>query len=323
MIVRTSNYPYSPRSESDLASTNTSPEIKTLHITMADEENVPPNLINTKFNRVQGAVRRARSPPRNEHNQMYCDHVNCDGKNQTFKRVCEWNKHMDRHERPYKCREAGCELNPGFTYSGGLLRHQREVHKMHLSTKMPLFCPFENCNRSSGTGFTRKENLEEHKRRRHLEEMSDHAASSNRGSSQPPAPTQASTHSHQQHQRQATQEPVYKRRRIAAETDTNDTLQQYRLEPNNTIPLSSSTLVATTVSMDDRPRSPGGNLVTVLSHQEELVRHLQAELRRKDEVIVQHVTELHRLQSILRNLPPQTVYSVGVMHSRQRGGGVG
>ena len=79
---------------------------------------------------------------------------------------------MDRDDRPYKCHEAGCELSPGCTYSGGLLRHQREVHKMHLSTKPRLYCPFPNCNRSSGDGFTRKENLEEHKRRRHLEEMS-------------------------------------------------------------------------------------------------------------------------------------------------------
>ena len=84
---------------------------------------------------------------------------------------------MDRHERPYKCHEPECELNAGFTYSGGLLRHQREVHKMHQSTKQPLFCPFPNCNRSSGNGFTRKENLEEHKRRRHLEEMSQQSQS--------------------------------------------------------------------------------------------------------------------------------------------------
>lgn len=113
----------------------------------------------------------ARAPPRDGNGQIYCDHVNCSGRTQTFKRVCEWNKHMDRHERPYKCREAGCELNPGFTCSGGLLRHQQKVRKMHLSTKQSLFCPFPNCNRGSGASFTRKEKLEEHKRRRHLEEL--------------------------------------------------------------------------------------------------------------------------------------------------------
>ncbi len=57
--------------------------------------------------------------------------------------VCEWNKHMDRHERPYKCHEAGSGPNPGFTYSGGPLMHQGEVHKMHLVSD---FCPFPNCN---------------------------------------------------------------------------------------------------------------------------------------------------------------------------------
>jgi hypothetical protein len=77
------------------------------------------------------------------------------------------SKHMDKHERPYKCEHAGCEKLQGFTYSGGLLRHQREVHKMHGGTKEPLFCPFGNCKRNAGAGFTRKENLYEHIRRVH------------------------------------------------------------------------------------------------------------------------------------------------------------
>jgi hypothetical protein len=42
-----------------------------------------------------------------------------------------------------------------------------------MSARQPLFCPFLNCNRSSGSGFTRRENLEEHKRRRHLGESID------------------------------------------------------------------------------------------------------------------------------------------------------
>ena len=74
---------------------------------------------------------------------------------------------MDKHERPYKCEAAGCEKLQGFTYSGGLLRHQREVHKMHGGTKDPLYCPFATCKRSQGTGFTRKENRDEHVRRVH------------------------------------------------------------------------------------------------------------------------------------------------------------
>ncbi len=74
---------------------------------------------------------------------------------------------MDKHDRPYKCVAQGCEKLQGFTYSGGLLRHEREVHKMHGGTKKSLFCPFADCKRSSGSGFTRKENLAEHIRRVH------------------------------------------------------------------------------------------------------------------------------------------------------------
>lgn len=74
---------------------------------------------------------------------------------------------MDKHDRPYKCTHKGCEKLQGFTYSGGLLRHEREVHKMHGGTKKSLFCPHADCKRSSGSGFTRKENLAEHIRRVH------------------------------------------------------------------------------------------------------------------------------------------------------------
>jgi hypothetical protein len=84
-----------------------------------------------------------------------------------FDRKCEWSKHMDKHDRPYKCTVKGCEKLQGFTYSGGLLRHEREVHKMHGGTKKSLYCPFHDCKRSSGSGFTRKENLAEHVRRVH------------------------------------------------------------------------------------------------------------------------------------------------------------
>jgi hypothetical protein len=74
---------------------------------------------------------------------------------------------MDKHERPYKCHLKGCEKLQGFTYSGGLLRHEREIHKMDGGTSKPFFCPFFDCKRSSGSGFTRKENLAEHMRRVH------------------------------------------------------------------------------------------------------------------------------------------------------------
>ncbi|KAJ5618911.1 hypothetical protein N7510_002895 [Penicillium lagena] len=114
------------------------------------------------------SVRRARDPPKNPEGQIYCDHPDCHTAPPTFRRPCEWNKHMDKHDRPYKCFEPGCDKIQGFTYSGGLLRHQREVHKKNTDAKKPLMCPYADCNRSAGNGFTRQENLREHLRRRHM-----------------------------------------------------------------------------------------------------------------------------------------------------------
>ncbi|KAF2112942.1 hypothetical protein BDV96DRAFT_579458 [Lophiotrema nucula] len=111
------------------------------------------------------AYKRSEEPPRNRENKMICKHEEC--ASLTFDRKCEWSKHMDKHDRPYKCNVKGCEKLQGFTYSGGLLRHEREVHKLHGGTKKSLYCPFPDCKRSSGSGFTRKENLAEHVRRVH------------------------------------------------------------------------------------------------------------------------------------------------------------
>jgi len=74
---------------------------------------------------------------------------------------------MDKHDRPYKCLAAGCEKLPGFTYSGGLLRHEREVHNEHGGPRKQLNCPHVNCKRHGGKGFSRQENLNEHLRRVH------------------------------------------------------------------------------------------------------------------------------------------------------------
>ncbi|EHA18162.1 zinc finger protein 362 [Aspergillus awamori] len=122
------------------------------------------------------SVRRARDPPKNTAGQIYCDHPECQHSPPTFRRPCEWNKHMDKHDRPYKCMEPGCDKIQGFTYSGGLLRHQREVHKKNINAKKPLMCPYADCNRSTGNGFTRQENLKEHLRRRHMHTENGHAS---------------------------------------------------------------------------------------------------------------------------------------------------
>ncbi len=86
---------------------------------------------------------------------------------------------MDKHTRPYVCKERGCEKIQGFTYSGGLHRHQREVHHQHGGPKASCLCPHQDCKRSvAGRGFTRKENLTEHIRRVHRSDVDEPAASS-------------------------------------------------------------------------------------------------------------------------------------------------
>ncbi|KAI9708284.1 MAG: hypothetical protein M1828_003006 [Chrysothrix sp. TS-e1954] len=109
--------------------------------------------------------RKHTEVPRNEEGKITCIVPGCVGR--IFERKCEWTKHMDKHERPYRCIEPGCEKLRGFTYSGGLLRHQREVHKKHGGPKELLMCPVPYCKRNTGTGFTRKENRDEHIRRVH------------------------------------------------------------------------------------------------------------------------------------------------------------
>lgn len=78
-----------------------------------------------------------------------------------------YRKHMDKHTRPYICNLPGCEKVRGFTYSGGLSRHQREVHRQNGGPKASYVCPHKDCKRSTGSGFSRKENLQEHLRRVH------------------------------------------------------------------------------------------------------------------------------------------------------------
>ncbi|GAB7352364.1 hypothetical protein MBLNU459_g2803t1 [Dothideomycetes sp. NU459] len=90
-----------------------------------------------------------------------------------FDRKCEWNKHMDKHDRPYRCLRAECVQLQGFTYSGGLLRHEREVHQLHGGPKTHLYCPVVTCKRNSQKEFTRRENLAEHMRRVHKTALPD------------------------------------------------------------------------------------------------------------------------------------------------------
>ncbi|KAH0565462.1 hypothetical protein GP486_001143 [Trichoglossum hirsutum] len=76
---------------------------------------------------------------------------------------------MDKHDRPYKCMVPTCSQLRGFTYENGLKKHEREVHKLHMEPGDGLYCPHPNCVRSEGRAkpFGRKENLDDHLRRKH------------------------------------------------------------------------------------------------------------------------------------------------------------
>ncbi|PQE25502.1 c2h2 transcription factor protein [Rutstroemia sp. NJR-2017a BBW] len=110
-----------------------------------------------------------REVTKDANGRFYCAWPGCTEEVRDFGRKCEWSKHMDKHDRPYRCKEAGCEKLPGFTYSGGLLRHEREVHGKHGGPKKQLNCPHPNCKRHTGKGFSRQENLNEHLRRVHTD----------------------------------------------------------------------------------------------------------------------------------------------------------
>ncbi|KAI0095847.1 hypothetical protein GGR51DRAFT_569100 [Nemania sp. FL0031] len=117
--------------------------------------------------RMKPIPKPVRQVTKNREGRFICTWTTCTAAIKDFARMCEWSKHMDKHERPYKCQAEGCENIPGFTYSGGLLRHEREVHHKHGGPKNPLNCPHQGCKRHKNSSFARQENLNEHLRRCH------------------------------------------------------------------------------------------------------------------------------------------------------------
>lgn len=141
-------YPISPQSErrrSTSIPTSASPHNSLLTSPAMSTSQSPHNSESSTRHRV--SVQRAQEPPRNAKDEIYCNHAECEADPPTFRRRSELNKHTDKHEQPYKCTESAFEKLQGFTYSGGLLRHQHEVHKKAGTTKATLFCPQPNCNR--------------------------------------------------------------------------------------------------------------------------------------------------------------------------------
>merc|ERR1711900_76770 len=57
-----------------------------------------------------------REVTKGDDGRFVCTWVGCTEDVRAFNRKCEWSKHMDKHDRPYKCPSEGCEKLPGFTY---------------------------------------------------------------------------------------------------------------------------------------------------------------------------------------------------------------
>ena len=111
-----------------------------------------------------------------------------------------FRKHMNKHDRPYKCTVADCTNPNRFSSKGDLERHKRAKHKqlfLHEAASQPRnllhYCPEPSCHRSSSSSgnnpFTRKDHLQEHIKRKHKDLLPRNPASMQEGSN-PTAHTQ-------------------------------------------------------------------------------------------------------------------------------------
>ncbi|CAG7560849.1 unnamed protein product [Fusarium equiseti] len=97
---------------------------------------------------------------------------------------CNYDKFVDSHLKPYRCKADSCE-GARFSSTACLLRHEREAHGLHGHGDKPFLCVYEGCERAvHGNGFPRQWNLRDHMKRVH----NDHGSSSGSpttGSAQP------------------------------------------------------------------------------------------------------------------------------------------
>lgn len=91
--------------------------------------------------------------------------TSCNHKPEKLK--CNYDKFVDSHLKPYRCKIEACE-NARFSSTACLLRHEREAHAMHGHGDKPYLCAYEGCERAiHGNGFPRQWNLRDHMRRVH------------------------------------------------------------------------------------------------------------------------------------------------------------
>lgn len=77
-----------------------------------------------------------------------------------------YSNFLDSHLKPFRCRVDSCK-GMQFTDIDGVLRHERELHRMHGVDKR-LLCPYSDCARGvPGNEFKRPWNRNDHIRRIH------------------------------------------------------------------------------------------------------------------------------------------------------------
>ncbi|KAH7418749.1 hypothetical protein BKA64DRAFT_207629 [Cadophora sp. MPI-SDFR-AT-0126] len=95
------------------------------------------------------------------------EHEECQHQPAKFK--YEYNRYVDAHLKPYRCKVAVCG-NLRFVSTACLLRHEREAHGLHGHGDRPYLCTYEGCKRSApGNGFPRYWNLQDHIKRLHTD----------------------------------------------------------------------------------------------------------------------------------------------------------
>lgn len=91
--------------------------------------------------------------------------ASCNHKPEKLK--CNYDKFVDSHLKPYRCKVPACE-NLHFSSTACLLRHEREAHAMHGHGDKPYLCKYDGCDRGvPGNGFPRSWNLKDHMKRVH------------------------------------------------------------------------------------------------------------------------------------------------------------
>ncbi|KAL2068953.1 hypothetical protein VTL71DRAFT_15291 [Oculimacula yallundae] len=109
---------------------------------------------------------------------------NCQHKPEKLK--CNYDKFVDSHLKPYKCKVSNCK-DLQFSSTACLLRHEREAHGLHGHGDKPFLCSYESCERGiPGNGFPRHWNLRDHMKRVH-NDPGQAPSKSNASGSPPPS----------------------------------------------------------------------------------------------------------------------------------------